>query len=243
MNINLKVQGAVEVQDALTTLERRTAAQAVLLWSNWLGLEAQGAMRDQLGTRFKLRGTADGFKKAVVFRQARKSGDRTAKAELAIGGLSGGASKTAKLGILLAKHEEAETRTRATATELAPLFAGRKGKGARMPQGGFFLPARGTRTSSANPPRSLYPLALAKSATKGKGASRVVYFATDKGIFRRSTTRMVGQRQVQAVWWFSRKVSTPARLGLWDTAQRVFEDRSTILGLQAVDEALFRAKL
>lgn len=45
---------------------------------------------------------------------------------------------------------------------------------------------------------------------------------------------------MQAIWWFRRVVRTPARLGLWTTANTVFQERSVSLGAQAVEEAIFR---
>lgn len=253
MNLSLKVQGVEQVQWRLKTLGSKTAKQAVTRWANWVGLEAQGEMRKQLPARFTFRGTADGFKKAIVFSEAKLSGARETKATLKVGGPGFGDSRTQKLGMILARHEDAEQRVRTSNGGLSSLV---KINGGRLIEGGFFLPANGLRTSSANPPKGMYPRAIGvqmradasnrmffAKGTKGKGANQVSYFATEKGIFQRKATRSAGTRGVQAIWWFRRQVRTPARLGLWDTAERVFHVRAVALGLQAIDETLFRESL
>ena len=250
MNLSLKVDGAQAVTDALQTMRAGTARKAVRTWANWVGIEAQAEMRKTIPTRFSFRGTADGFRQAIVFNQAVLRGNAELQAKLSVGASTSRTSRTAKLGAILARHEEAETRTRSADNGLQDLVRTSRG---RMVQGGYFIPANNLRTPSANPPKGLYPRAIgvqmrqdkagkltfAKS-TKGRGASKVSYFATEKGIFRRLATRAVGQRAVQAIWWFTRRVRSTPRLGLWDTASQTFQERAVALGLQAVEETLFR---
>ncbi len=251
MNLSLKTEGVEEVQKMLAGLGARTAKNAVMRWANWVGLEAQGEMRKQLPQRFTFRGTRDQFEKAIVFQSARVKGDRELQAVLQVGAPGGGtkASATQNLGRLLARHEDASQRTAS-----AQIFRLGGGKSAS----GFFLPANGLRTSTANPPRKMYPrnigvsarrdadgsLSYAKGTKKGtkRTGTGVSYFATEKGIFRRRHTGF-GRADIEAIWWFRRTIRTPARLGLWDTAERVFQTRAVALGIQAIEETLFRETL
>lgn len=251
MNISLKTEGVADVQRALATLQRSTAKKAVVLWANWIGLEAQGEMRRQLGSRFTFRGTADRFEKAIVFEQATTGGRREAKAQLVVGGPQYGDTATRNLGNILARHENAEVRTQAD-----EVYYDGRGRAFRA---GFFVPARGLRTAQSNPPRAMYPSAigaalrltpdsrviLAKGTKKGsrRKGTGTSYFATPKGIFRRRHTNFGGRVDVEAVWWFVPRIASPARLGLWTTAEQVFASRALPLGLQAVEEALFRETL
>jgi len=249
MDISLKVQGTEKVQWMLAGMQKTQAKKAVTLWTNWVGLEAQGEMRRQIGTRFSFRGTKDGFEKAIVFQQATEGGRKAQKALLKVGGPGGfSGSRTQKLGVILARHEEAETRTESGQTFY-------DGRGRAMTGLGYFVPANGLRTSSTNPPRSLYPrnigaamrrdvdgnYFLAKGTKKGSKAkgSGVSFFATRNGIFKRRHTGF-GRADVQAIWWFARRVRTPARLRLWETAEKVFQARAVALGVQAIEETLFR---
>jgi hypothetical protein len=253
MNLSLRTEGTAEVQRALAALGP-DAKKASTLWVNWIGLEAQGEMRAALPQRFTLRGTADLFRKAVVFQQATNSGARQRQAILRVGSDGPGgtkASATKNLGNILARHEDAETRT-----DTKQVYRTSKGG---IVKGGFFLPANGMRTSSSNPPRSMYPTSIGAqirsdpsgrvyfasgnqkgSRKKGNGSS---FFVTDKGIFRRRHTSFGGRVDVEAVWWFTKTVRTPARLGLWITAEKVFETRAVALGMQAIDETIFRRTL
>ena len=251
MNISLKTEGVAEVQKALEGLQKTTAKRAVVLWANWVGLESQAEMRRQLGSRFSFRGTSERFEKAIVFQQATQGGKREAQAVLKVGGPGYGQSATQNLGVILARHEEADARTQSNET----YYDGR----GRAFRAGFFLPAKGLRTTTSNPPRAMYPTAIGAalrltpesrlvlasgtkkgSKKKGTGSS---YFATPKGIFRRRHTNFGGKVDVEAVWWFRSNIRTPARLGLWTTAEQVIQSRAEALGLQAVEEAIFRATL
>lgn len=251
MNLSLRVEGVAEVQDKLRQLPAKVAKPATVRWANWVGLEAQGEMRKQLPTRFSFRGTADPFRKAIVFQAAQTKGDRELQAKLVVGAPGGGtkASATQNLGRILARHEDPSTRT----TQGQVFYNGR---GQAMLGLGFFLPAKGMRTPTRNPPRAVYPANIGAALRKAPDAKPILasgtkkgtkktgtgtsYFATRKGIFRRKHTSFGGRVQVEALWWFNRTIRTPARLGLWTTAERVFQLRAIPLGMQAIEETLFR---
>ena len=158
-----------------------------------------------------------------------------------VGGEGVGQSRTRKLGQILARHEEGQVRT-----ESSQVFF--DGRGKAMTGLGFFLPAKGLRTSTQNPPRKLYPssigaamrltpdkLILAKGTRKGtkRTGTGESYFATTEGIFRRRHSRM-GRADAEAIWWFRGRVRSPARLRMWETAEDVFNRFS----LRYLEEAI-----
>lgn len=255
MNLSIRTEGVAEVKQAMAALGRN-APKAVTLWVNSVGLTAQGEMRERLPSSFSMRGTQEQFRKAVVFQSASTKGKREKQAILVIGSDGPGgtkASATKNLGRILARHEEGETRT-----ERNQVY--RLGSGGVITSG-FFLPAKGLRTSTTNVPRSMYPTSVgaqirsdpsgrvffAKGTKKGskKQGTGVSYFATTKGIFRRRHT-LFGKTasgrdvDVEAIWWFRYTVRTPARTKLWETAQRVWDTKAVALGQQAIEETLFR---
>ena len=253
MNISVKVEGVTAVKQAIAQLGK-SAPKAVALWVNWVGLSAQGEMRQTLPSSFSMRGTQEQFRKAVVFQSASTTGKRDKQAILQVGSDGPGgtrASATKRFGEILARHENADTRS-------ARNQVYRTGNGGIV-TAGFFLPAAGLRTSTTNVPRSLYPTSIGaqirsdasgkvffasgtKKGTKKTGAGSS-YFATKQGIFRRRHSSFGGRVDVEAIWWFRPTVSTPARTKLWETAQRVWDTKAVALGQQAVDEILFRATL
>jgi hypothetical protein len=248
VNLSIKVEGVDEIKKALAGIGK-AAPKAVTLWVNWVGLTAQGEMRKTLPSHFSMRGTQERFNKAVVFQSASTSGKRAKQAVLTVGSDGPGGTKataTKRFGQILARHEEAGSRT-----ERNQIY--RTGRG-HIITAGFFLPANGLRTSTSNVPRSMYPTSVgaqirsdaggnvlfAKGTKKGtKKKAGVSYFATTKGIFRRRHTSV----DVEAIWWFRATVRTPARTRLWSTAQKVWETRAVALGQQAIEEALFRMTL
>lgn len=259
MNLNIKTEGTAEVRRLLASLGP-LANEANTRWVNWIGIEAQGEMRKQLPSRFALRGTQEQFRKAIVFQAATLGGKREKQAVLKVGadGAAGTkASATKNFGRILARHEEADTRSHAAST-ISSMFR-TNSRDNTLIDGGFFLPAKGMRTSTRNPPRSLYPTSIgaqirtdpkgnlyfAKGTKKGtkKSGTGASYFVTEKGIFRRKHTSFGGRVEVEALWWFTRTIRTPARLQLWATAERVFNTRAIALGMQAIDETMFRATL
>ena len=253
MNLSVKIEGVDEIKKALAGIGK-AAPKAVTLWVNWVGLTAQGEMRQTLPSHFSMRGTQEQFKKAVVFQSASTSGKRAKQAVLTVGSDGPGGTKataTKRFGQILARHEEAGSRT-----ERNQIY--RTGRG-HIITAGFFLPAKGLRTSTSNVPRSMYPTSIVaqirsdaggnvlfakgtKKGTKKKGTG-VSYFATKQGIFRRRHTSFGGRVDVEAIWWFRPTVRTPARTRLWQTAQKVWETRAVALGEQAIEETLFRMTL
>lgn len=249
MNLTLDVTSVTEVKAMLDGMGKNSK-KATQRWVNWIGIGAQAEMRKALPTRFHMRGTTEGFERAVVFTAAQRRGTRDRAAELHIGGPGFGQSRTQKLGVLLARHEADNQRS----NDGQVYFDGR---GRAMTGLGFFLPAKGLRTNTQNPPRKLYPanigaalrlspdsrLYLAKGTKNKKGAQFATsYFATRKGIFRRVHS-LFGRSTPELVWFFKRTVKTPARLGLWDTARQYSADHAHRLGIQAIDETVFAATL
>ena len=246
----ITIFGADELKAELRKLGA-DAPHALRIATTLLGERAQREMCQQMGNRFSFRGTKSGFDKAIVFQAPRDTAKRKVSATLKVGSDTGGTKATAtrNLGILLARHEEADTRTETGQT----FFDGR---GRPLTGLGFFVPAKGLRTQSANPPRKMYPssigsalrttpdnrVILAKgtrrgSKSRGTGES---FFATRIGIFRRKHTSFGGRAQVEALWWFKRTIRTPARLALWETAESVFERFAIAYAFDAIDTVLDR---
>jgi hypothetical protein len=269
---NIAMSGQDEIKQALAQLGKN-AYDAALMGMNATGRHMQRSMRGELPKRFTMRGTASQFERAIVFQQAtrgklvtvagvdslisfqKRQGVREA-AVLKVGSDQGGTKATAtnKLGRILARHEEAGVRTSAEVYRA----------GNQTFVGGFFLPAEGMRTSSANPKRSLYPTSIgiqmrrdvdgsgtfAKSKRKTtfsrkSGQLRLgesFYAIPGVGIFRRRAEigpKVKGQRG-EPLWWFSRRVRTPARLRLWETADQVFQRFAVAYTMDAVETVLER---
>ncbi len=227
------------------------APHAVRIATTQIGEHAQRQMRAQIGSRFSFRGTLAGFQKAIVFQAPRESAKRKIQGVLKVGSETGGTKATAtrNLGVILARHEDADTRSQNQQTYY-------DGRGRPMTGLGFFIPAPGLRTASQNVARSMYPRAigaamrkdasgnyvLAKGTKKGskkKGAGQS-FFATRKGIFRRRHTLFGGRVEVQAVWFFRSSVRTPARLRLWETAEDVFDRFAVAYAMDAIDLVIER---
>jgi hypothetical protein len=245
----ITIFGADELKAELRKLGA-DAPHALRIATTLLGERAQREMRQQMGNRFSFRGTKAGFDKAVVFQAPRETAKRKVSGTLKVGSDTGGTKATAtrNLGILLARHEEADTRTETGQT----FFDGR---GRPLTGLGFFVPAKGLRTTSANPPRKMYPssigaslrttpdnrVILAKGTKRGskKTGWKVSYFATRKGIFMRRPSG-VGGDVVEPIWYFVRSIRTPARLRLWETAQEVFDRFAVSYALDAIDTVIDR---
>lgn len=228
MNLSLQVEGVQEVRDALKGMGK-DAPKAVQLWATWMAVESKGATQAKLPTSFQMRGTQNAFRDAIKVKQATTS---TLSASVTVGS-ENATSRAAVFGRILARHEDGGTRTQDA-------------------NGGFYVPARGLRTTSTNPPRSLYPKALTKliqgqrSGLK-RGSKRTgtgtQYFMTERGIFRRRLTNFGGPVQAEAVWWFVRSIRTAPRTKLFDSADEVLRVKAVALGMQAIDEAIFRGAL
>lgn len=251
LDLSARIEGAPEVKAMLATLGKESP-HAVRLAMNELGEAMQRAMRREIPSRFHMRGTSDGFRQAIVFSKAIPGRAGRANAVLKVGGPGFGQSRTQKLGAILARHEQADTRT-----ESGQVFF--DGKGKAMTGLGFFLPAKGLRTNTTNPPRKLYPsaigaamrltpdsrLILAKGTKKGskKKGTGTSYFATREGIFQRRHTGFGGRVQVEALWWFRKSIRTPARLRLWETAEDVFNRLSLGYLSDAIDTVIERSAM
>lgn len=246
----ITVVGSDDVKAELAKLGK-DAPEAVRIATTLIGERAQREMRQKLPTRFTFRGTAEAFSRAIIFQAPRASATRKMTAMLKVGSDTGGTKATAtrNLGVLLARHEEPDSRTETGQV----VFDGR---GRPMTGLGFFLPANGLRTRATNPPRKYYPssigaalrrtpdnrVLLAKGTKKGSKSRGTgeSFFATRLGIFRRRHTSFGGRAEVQAVWWFTRTIRTPARLALWETAESVFDRFAVAMTFDAIDIVLER---
>lgn len=244
------VIGDAEVRRSLQQLGK-DAPQAIRIATTQIGEHAQRQMRSQMASRFSFRGTLAGFQKAVVFQAPRETSRRKIQGVLKVGSDQGGTKATAtrNLGVILARHEEAGTRT-----ESSQVFF--NGQGKAMTGLGFFIPAPGLRSTSQNPSRRMYPsnigaamrldaggkFTLASGTKKGskKKGTGESFFATREGIFRRRHTGFGGRVDVEAVWWFRRTIRTPARLRLWETANEVFDRFSVAYAIDAIELVIER---
>lgn len=257
MPFTIKVDGQDEVKRVLSQLGAN-AGEAVKLAANAIGEHAQRTMRARLADRFTMRGTGTAFQRAVVFQAAKSNNARRTQALLKVGSDQGGtkATGTRNLGVILARHEEAGVRSSNEVYRAA----------GQTFVGGFFIPAKGLRSGSANPPRSLYPSAIGAKMrrqpdgsgifAKGKRKTRTVqgqvvrgesfYVIPNVGIFRRRQSQFGSLRgssvmsQGEPIWWFNKRVRTPARLRLWETADEVFNRFAVSYAIDAVDTVLAR---
>lgn len=254
MNVTTEVRGIPEVKAMLAQLGA-DAPHAVRIGVTDIGEATQATIQAGLGRRFTFRGgTGPAFKRAIVWQRPKETARRTIQGTLRVGSDSPGgtkASATTNLGRILARHEQAGTR-QTQATTMAQLF---RLTGNRLIDGGFFLPANGLRSNTANPPRSMYPRAIgvamrrdvdgrmfyAKGTKKGskRTGNGTSYFATPRGIFRRRHSGF-GRAAVEAIWWFRKTVRTPARLEFWRDAQETVDRVAVPMMKRAVDTVLRR---
>lgn len=247
-NISAAVRGSEDLRKLFQQL-RENAPHAARLTSNNLGALLQTEMRSRLGARFRFRKTRPQFENAIVLRLAKPGEDSRVSAELSVGGDSAGAgTATRRLGTLLARYEEPDTRSNTGQIYYDAQHRALTGLG-------YFLPANQTRTDTSNPPRNRYPanigaslrltrtdsLVLSKNQRKTSRRRRgSTFFATRQGIFERVHSAF-GRADVRAIWWFKPRISTPARLGLWGTAQRVLTEEGERVALDAIDTVLKRS--
>ena len=224
----------------------RQAPFALSLAINNTGLKAQKAVRAEVARSFSLRGTASFFDRGVVFTRGTKG---KPMAELMIGvssGAKGGA--TARASAILARHEEAGSRE---STEVVRA-------GSKLVPAGFFLPGPGMRTASTNVPRRLYPAAIGATIRtepsgkayyasnvkeRGRGARKVrdAFFVIPRvGIFQRQSGGLGSK--VRPIWFFARRVSTPARTGFRNMAEEAIEDHWEIEARKAIARAMETAR-
>lgn len=262
---SVDITGSAEVVASLRALGNDAPA-ALRIAITDIGEAGQRAMRVQLPSRFSLRGTSTLFERAIVFQAPKVRAKGNVEGVLRVGTdgpMGTKASATRRLGAILARHEDAETRT-----SNAVYRMGSAANRGQTFEGGFFVPARGLRTSSSNPPRSLYPTSIGAQMRRGDGRGMGPYFAKDKrktrkaqgasvrgesfyvvpnvGIFRRRQSQFGSLRGASAmgdgdpIWWFKRRVRTPARLGLWMTAEDVFRRFGSDALARAVETVLRR---
>lgn len=224
----------------------RQAPFALSLAINNTGLMAQKAARGEVARSFALRGTGSFFDRGVVFKRGTKA---IPMAELMIGvdsASKGGA--TARAGAILARHEESGARESSDVVRAA----------GKLVPAGFFLPGPGMRTRSTNVPRKLYPSAIGATIRldpsanayyasnikqKGRGAKQVrdAYFVIPRvGIFQRQSGGLGSK--VRPIWFFARRVRTPARTGFQRMAEETIEDRWEGEARKAIAHAMETAR-
>lgn len=245
MNLSVKIEGDERVKAALKQLGTE-AKHAVRMAANSIGEHMQRSMQREIPKRFTMRGTAAGFKEAIVFSKAIPGRTNRAHAVLTVGSESPGRSRTKMLGNILARHETADTRTSSESVRLT--------SGATQ-QVGFFIPANGLRTSTTGVPKSLFPKAIGATMRRevdgsfgyAKGVRRTTkkkvgerFVVTEQGIFRQRFSADLRKGNMEPIWWFSKRVRTPARLRLWQTADEVFDRFSLGYLDEAIDTVLAR---
>jgi hypothetical protein len=272
MQFGVKMSGQDQIKKLFEQLGQN-AAEAARISMNLIGEHMQRSMRGELPKRFTFRGTGDAFARAVVLQKAskgrmstvaglgniisfqRRTGVRET-AVLKVGSDQGGTKATAtrNLGVILARHEEAGSRTSNEAYRA----------GNQTFIGGFFIPSKTLRTNTTNPPRALYPRNIGiKMRREADGSSyyskskrkttfsrksgqlklgESFYAIPEVGIFRRQDSigpKVKGQRG-EPLWWFNKRVRTPARLRLWETAEEVFNRFAVAYAEDAVEMVVTR---
>jgi hypothetical protein len=224
----------------------RQAPFALSLAINNTGLAAQKAARGEVARSFSLRGTGTFFDRGVVFNRGTKA-KPTAVLSVGVDSATKGGA-TARASMILARHEQAGTRE---STEVVRA-------GGKLVEAGFFLPGPGLRTASTNVPRRLYPSAIGATIRvdpagkayyasnvkqKGRGQRQVrdAYFVIPRvGIFQRQSGGLGSK--VRPIWFFARRVRTPARTGFQRMAEETIEDRWEIEARNAIARALETAR-
>lgn len=258
MNLSVQIEGAPDVKAMLQGLGKE-APHAIRMAANEIGQHIQLRMQNQIGSRFTFRWTKEGFQKAIVFSKAIPGRTNRTEAVVKVGADGIQSTRTAKLGRILARHEEGATRTTSNTVRLST---------GETKNVGFFIPA-GLRTSTANPPRSVYPSAIGavmvrrpdggygynssvKKRRKSYGAviDGYTYTVTEEGIFRSKHsldgfTNRKGKTNFtkgQPVWWFTKRVRTEDRLGLWDTAKELFDRHAIGYLNDAIETVIVRSR-
>lgn len=257
-SFRIVADGVPEVQAFLRELGPDAGA-ALRLMSNAIGEHAQRAMRGRLPQVFTFRGTQATAEKAIVFQAAKHENPTRTQAILKVGSDVGGtkATGTRRFGQILARHEEAGVRSSGEVFRMS---------NGQTFVGGFFIPDRSIRSASANPPKALYPVNIgaklrrdpagAEYYAKSKRKTRTVkgevkrgesfYVIPNVGIFRRRQSQFGSLRgssvmsEGEPLWWFHRQVRTPARLGLWETAEDIFARFGQDYALEAIETVLAR---
>lgn len=226
----------------------RQAPFAVALAITRTVKEAQVAMQAQMPRAFHLRGTEALFRKAVKVQTASKS---RLEGNVRIDGPETVKGQDARISRMILRHEEAGA---AHSDAMYRLTDG------RMKALGFHLPAKGLRSSAANPPRKLYPrnIGIASRATadgsrifassrkgrkvvRGQDQREFSYFVTSRGgVYER---RVFGSGSaVRLIWWLRRDVAHQPRLRFFETVELKVDERYRPNLLDAIDEAMQTAK-
>ncbi|HEX6925654.1 MAG TPA: hypothetical protein VF167_09490 [Longimicrobiaceae bacterium] len=229
------------VERALKDFPRQTPFALALGITNTLK-DAQRAVQKQLDDVFTLRGTQRFFYRAVKLTLATKSNPN---GNIRIEGPETITGPDARIAAAILRHEEGGAKTSRA------VYRG----STRNIVGGFFLPAKGLRTSSAGVPRALYPknigAQLRRDATgkkflasnqkgrkrrRGQAGRERSYFVTARGIYER---RHFGATSaIRLIWAFEPRIRLRPRLGFYRTVQRVIDVHLQPNMTRAIDHAI-----
>ncbi len=236
-----------QVQEELKAIGRQ-APFALALGITKTTKEAQLAMQNRMPKVFTLRGTERFFRQAVkatIATKARPEGNVRIEGPETVRG------PDARVSRIILRHERGGTQISAATYRTV------RTEGRAL---GFFLPAQGLRSASANTPRKLYPrnIGVAKrrdvdgsdfyaknkrgrKLVRGQEAREISYFATLEGVYERRVLGGMGTA-VRLLWWFKKSIALKPRLGFFDTVERVMDERYRPNLLAAIDEALRTAR-
>lgn len=258
MKLSVKLEGAQDVKAMLAGMGK-AAPDALRMAANSLGEHMQSRMRNEIPKRFTFRGTQSQFNQAVVFRKAIPGRKGRASAELTVGSEDAGRSATKMFGRMLARHEEADSRTGNANVRLSSGLTKNVG---------FFLPSGQLRNKTTNPPRGLYPhnigatlynaksgeafyASSTKKTKKVKGVQKVgaSFIVTEDGVFRwkhdfSSFSNRKGHSfsdRAEPMWWFTKRIRTPRRLKMWQTANETFDKYAIGHLMDAIDVVTSRS--
>lgn len=241
-----------------TALEKRQVPFALALTLNATALDAQDAARVRMYARLTVRqaSTRSLFERAIVFNRDGRADSRTGKlsAEVRIvgqPGFAGTSAVMARIGAILIRQEIGGVRDGTAMVR----------RGQQFQLAGNLIPFEGLRTASRSVPRQVYPVNIGlspKSAIAGgeefassyRGGKKKrgtgfkkgtkFYFATEKAIFVRE---QLGKRsEVDALWWFQKRITLEPRLGFGSTFERVSAQRMPLNWVRSLDRALSTAR-
>lgn len=231
------------VQAELAAIGRQ-APFAIALGITTTVKEAQLAMQAQMPRAFKLRGTEALFRKAVKVKTASKS---RPEGDVRIEGPETVKGPDARISRMILRHEDGGSSQSDAMYRLTD---------GRMKAMGFFLPAKGLRSSASNPPRKLYPrnIGIASRATadgsrifassrkgrkvvRGQEQREFSYFVSSRGgVYER---RVFGSGSaIRLLWWLRREVSHQPRLRFYEVVSEKIDERYRINLLNAIDQAM-----
>lgn len=246
MNIDIRAD-VKQVQEELRAIGRQ-APFALALGITRTTQDAQRAMQARMPQVFQLRGSEALFRKAVQITTATKT---KPEGNVRVEARVNNTRDIARISRIILRHEDGgakrdDSMYRLESGKLKPL--------------GFYLPAKGLRTASAQVPRKLYPRNIGiqirieasgslfyantrkgRKVKRGQEQRELSYFVTARGgVYER---RVFGSGSaVRLVWWLRREVVLRPRLGFFDTVERVMDERYRPNLLAAIDEALRTAR-